>query len=110
MCSGKPVIALATGWLRCLSGREPPYSIQYHVDQDLGEPRRYWGRVLDIDGSMIRMRRKSNSGRLSGGTWRSDHGVLAVTVGDTLLRARLQAWIDRVQGVWGLDFERPFGA
>jgi hypothetical protein len=35
---------------------------------------------------------------------------MSVTVHDTLLRARLQAWIDRVREEWRLDSGGQFGA
>jgi hypothetical protein len=56
--------------------------------------------VLGIDGAAIRMQRKSNSGQLTGRVWRSRYGVLTVVVHDTYLRARLQAWIDRIRDDW----------
>ena len=77
------------------------YELQYHADQDLDELRAFWGEVLGIDGVSIRLQRKSNSGQLNGRRWRSQHGVLTVGVNDTLLRARLQAWIDCVRDGWG---------
>jgi AcrR family transcriptional regulator len=108
--SDERIVAMATAWLARLTSRPLTYSIQYHADQNLEELRGYWGRVLGIDGSIIAMYRKSNSGQLTGRTWRSQHGVLSVRVGDTLLRARLQAWIDRVREDWGLDSAAPLGA
>jgi hypothetical protein len=101
------IVAMATGWMRSLSGKEPRYSIQYHADQDLAELRQHWGDLLRIDGSVIRFQRKSNSGRLRGRTWRSRYGVITVAVSDTLLRARLQAWIDRIRVEWQLDSACP---
>jgi len=61
---------------------------------------RFWGAQLHIDPERVAMQRKSNSGQLAGRTWRCVHGVLTVHVGDTLLRARLQAWIDRLRESW----------
>ena len=75
-------------------------AVQYHADQDLEKLRAFWGSRLEIDGSHIRLQRKSNSGQLEGRTWRSEHGVLTVCVNDTALRARLQAWIDLVRDDW----------
>ena len=46
------------------------------------------------------MQRKSNSNQLAGRTWRSVHGVLTVRVCDTLLRAKLQGWMDRLRESW----------
>jgi transcriptional regulator with XRE-family HTH domain len=98
--SDERIVAMATSWLRRLSGHEPVFCIQYHADQDLDELRRYWGQVLRIDGGVIRLQRKSNSSQLSGRTWRSAHGVVSVNLNDTQLRARLQAWIDRIRSEW----------
>jgi len=94
------VVFLATRWLRELSTKKLRFSVQYHEDQELRSLCQFWASTLGIDAREIRMQRKSNSGRLGGRTWRSRHGVLTVTTCDTLLRARLQAWMDRVQGEW----------
>jgi hypothetical protein len=50
--------------------------------------------------SQVRMQRKSNSNQLAGRTWRSVHGVLTVRVCDTLLRAKLEGWMDRLRESW----------
>jgi AcrR family transcriptional regulator len=101
ICNSDPaVLQLAATWLHRLSAKQRHYCIQYHADQNLDELRAFWGTELRIDPGEIRLQRKSNSGRLSGRSWRSAHGVLTVTVNDTLLRARLQAWMDCVQEQW----------
>ncbi len=69
--------------------------------QGLAELRDFWGALLDIAPASVAMQRKSNSGQLAGRSWRCEHGVLTVRACDTLLRARLQAWIDRIKDCWG---------
>lgn len=101
--SDERVVAMATSWMRRFGKREPTFSIQYHADQDLDELRRFWGELLGIDGATIRFQRKSNSGKLRHRIWRCANGVISVTLGDTLFRARLQAWIDRLRQEWGID-------
>lgn len=98
--SDAAVIALAAHWMRSLSLNRFGYAVQYHADQDLDELRLHWGAVLEIDGAEIRLQRKSNSSQLARRSWRSAHGVLTVYVGDTLLRARLQGWMDRIRTEW----------
>jgi hypothetical protein len=39
---------------------------------------------------------KSNSNHLTGRTWRSRYGVLTFCVHDTLVRAKLEGWMDRL--------------
>lgn len=94
------VLILATRWLRRLSSRPLGYALQYHADQDLAELRAFWGETLAIDPVEIALQRKSNSGRLGGRNWRSRYGVLTVRTCDTLLRARLQGWMDRLEEQW----------
>jgi hypothetical protein len=94
------VVMLATRWLRALSRNKLQFSVQYHADQDLRELSEFWASRLGVDPQDIRLQRKSNSGRLGGRNWRSRYGVLTVTTCDTLLRARLQAWMDCVQETW----------
>jgi hypothetical protein len=98
--SDPAVVAVCHRWLSKLSAREPCFSIQYHADQDLDELRAFWGERLGIDGARIAMQRKSNSNQLAGRTWRSEHGVLTVWVNDTLLRSRMQAWMDCLRASW----------
>jgi transcriptional regulator with XRE-family HTH domain len=108
--SDERVVALARGWLRALSRRKLTFSVQYHADQNLDEIRMFCGDQLGIDGPPIRLLRKTNSGQLRGRSWRSVHGVLTVATNDTYLRARLQAWIDRIRDEWGLDSATSHGA
>ena len=108
--SDERIVAMAASWLSILTDRRLTYSIQYHADQDLDELRSFWGEALGIDGACIVLQRKSNSNRLTGRTWRSRYGVLSICVKDTYLRARLQAWIDRIRQDWDLHSAARLGA
>jgi hypothetical protein len=94
------VIALATRWLRRLTDRPLTFWIQYHADQNLAELDAFWSRRLAIDRGEIRFQRKSNSNQLNKRTWRSRYGVLTVNINDTVLRAKLEAWICRLRASW----------
>ena len=94
------VVLLAADWIRRLSRNPVTYSVQYHADQRVRELQQFWSELLDVTPDEITLQRKSNSGRLAGRTWRSRYGVLTVRTCDTLLRARLQAWMDAVQEQW----------
>ena len=98
--SDPTVVVLCNRWLRQLSNKSPTYWVQYHADQDLEELCRFWAEELDIRPDEVRLQRKSNSNQLAGRTWRSVHGVLTVRVGDTLLRAKLEGWMDRLRESW----------
>jgi hypothetical protein len=101
VCNSDPaVVILCNRWLRRLTSATPAYRVQYHADQDFEEIQRFWGAQLGVDPERVDLQRKTNSGQLAGRTWRSVHGVLTIHVGDTLLRARLQAWIDRLRDSW----------
>ena len=101
ICNSDPsVVLLGAHWLRRLSRSKIDYQLQFHDDQDLVELVRFWATTLDVDHADIKLQRKSNSNQLAGRTWRSRYGVLSVRTNDTLFRARLQAWMDRVQEDW----------
>jgi len=101
ICNSDPaIVKLSAAQLRSLSEKRLTFSVQYHADQDLNALRRFWAELLTTRPEAIRVQRKSNSGQLAGRRWRSPHGVLTVTVQDTLLRARLQAWMDRLRAGW----------
>jgi hypothetical protein len=91
---------IAIRWVDRLTERTPEFSIQYHADQNLDELREFWGNTLGIDPDSIKLLRKSNSNHLTGRRWRSRHGVLSMRVHDTLLRAQMQAWMDRLRDQW----------
>jgi Helix-turn-helix domain len=103
--SDAAVLQQSVPWIRRLSSRPVSFSVHYHADQDLSELRSFWGAALHVDSEAIKHQRKSNSGHLSGRTWRCRHGVLTARVHDTYLRSRLQAWMDLVRDEWG----RPSG-
>jgi predicted DNA-binding transcriptional regulator AlpA len=98
--SDAAVVRVAHRWLRALTSKPLMYRLQYHVDEDVDELTRYWGEVVGVDPETIRPQRKSNSGQLAGRTWRSRYGVFSVTAHDTLLRARLEAWMDLLRESW----------
>ena len=98
--SDPAVVKLAHRWITLFARNPVRCSVQYHADQRLDELLAFWANELAIPPEAISLQRKSNSGGLKGRTWRSRYGVLTVTAGDTLLRARLQAWIDCVKESW----------
>jgi hypothetical protein len=98
--SDSAVIAVCTRWIRQFARNPVTFSIQYHADQDLREITEFWGAQVGVAPEAIRLQRKSNSGQLAGRSWRSRYGVLTVTAEDTLLRARLQGWIDCLREQW----------
>jgi transcriptional regulator with XRE-family HTH domain len=94
------VMQVGTMWMREFARRKLTFSVQFHADQDLNEVRDYWSKALGFSGEELKLQRKVNSGQLGGRTWRSRYGVIAVRAADTLFRARLQGWIDRLQEEW----------
>jgi hypothetical protein len=101
LCNSDPsVIALAARWIRHFARNPVRVRLQYHADQDVDELRRFWSGVVGVPPEEVGLQRKSNSSELRKRSWRSAHGVLAVRTGDTLLRARLQAWMDCLQETW----------
>jgi hypothetical protein len=98
--SDPAVVLVCTRWIRRFARNPVSFSIQYHADQDLQDITQFWGAQVGVPPEAIRLQRKSNSGQLAGRTWRSRYGVLTVYAGDTLLRARLQGWMDCLQEQW----------
>jgi transcriptional regulator with XRE-family HTH domain len=98
--SDRAVMEVGTLWIRRFSRRPLTFSVQFHADQNLDELTAYWADALNISADEIRLQRKSNSGQLRSRVWRSRYGVIAVRASDTLLRARLQGWMDRLQEEW----------
>jgi hypothetical protein len=101
ICNSDAVIMLvAHHWITRFSRNKISYYVLYHADQNLDQLQRYWGEQLGIDPERIRTLRKSNSGGLKSRNFRSKYGVLTVRVGDTYLRARLEAWMDLLRAGW----------
>jgi AcrR family transcriptional regulator len=106
--SDAAVMRLAAKWIRQFTRNKVTYHVQYHADQNLEGLQAFWAAALDIEPNSVQLQRKSNSNRLSGRSWRSVNGVLAIRTSDTLFRARLQGWIDCLEALW-LD-SLPLGA
>jgi AcrR family transcriptional regulator len=101
VCNSDPrVIVLCTRWIRRFARNPLDFRVQYHADQDLSELQHFWGEQVGVAPEAIALQRKSNSGQLGGRSWRSEHGVLTVTAGDTMFHARLQAWMDCLREQW----------
>jgi hypothetical protein len=101
ICNSDPcVVQLGAAWITRLTRNKVSYLLQYHADQQLDGLVAFWAARLHIDVDEVKVLRKSNSNGLNGRSWRSQYGVLTVRVGDTMLRARLQAWMDRVREDW----------
>jgi hypothetical protein len=101
LCNSDPaVVTLADYWIKRFSRNPTRYWLQYHADQDLTVVLAFWADRLGCRPEAIGLQRKSNSNRLAGRSWRSAHGVLTVRTCDTLLRAKLQAWMDCARQSW----------
>jgi hypothetical protein len=101
ICNSDPaVVILGAEWIRRFSKRKLDYQLQFHVDQDPRALAGFWATKLQVAPDQIRLQRKSNSGQMAGRSWRCHFGVLTVRSHDTLLRARLQGWMDEVRGEW----------
>ena len=98
--SDPAVITLADRWIRRFAINPITYHVQIHADQRLEHLASFWGDHLTVEPASIRFQRKSNSGQLSGRTWRCRYGVLTVCANDTLFRSRLQAWMDLLRASW----------
>lgn len=98
--SDSAVLRVCLSWMERFTGATYEYALQYHADQDVHELREYWARSLEIEPGFIRLQRKSNGNQLRKRNWRSRYGVLTIRCNDTLLRARLQGWIDCLREAW----------
>ena len=101
ICNSDPaVMRLAARWLRELTDRTLHFQVQHHADQELEELCEFWGGEVGVSPGEISVLRKSNSNQLARRTWRSEHGVLTIRILDTMLRSRLEAWIDLTKARW----------
>jgi transcriptional regulator with XRE-family HTH domain len=98
--SDPAVVGLARYWIKRLGQNKVTYRLQYHADQDPAELCEFWAWILEAPIGSFLLQRKSNSNQLTGRIWRSRFGILTVVCADTLLRARLEAWMDRVKEDW----------
>lgn len=104
------VVTMAAAWLWRLAGKPPIVRVQHHADQDVGLLRKFWATTIGVRPDAIRFFPKTNSGQLRTRVWRCTYGVAALDVYNTLLRARVQAWMDRVRQEWTVDSDPSLGA
>jgi hypothetical protein len=101
-------MVFATRWIRKFCDRPLDCGVQFHADQDPNRLIVFWSEHLEVNPSRIRLQRKTNSNQLAHRKWRCQYGVLSVRVNDTVLRARMQGWMDSIKRQW-LD-SASFGA
>ena len=98
ICNSDPaVVRLGYAWVTELTSKPISFGLQFHADQDPEVLAEFWSQLLGVDSELIKTQRKSNSNQLKTRTWRSKYGVLTVRVCDTYLRARLEAWMERLR-------------
>jgi transcriptional regulator with XRE-family HTH domain len=98
--SDPSVVILANGWIRYFSRNPVRYSVQIHADQAPTSIAAFWAGALGVSAAEVKFIMKSNSGHLRSRTWRCPYGVISVRACDTLFRARLAGWIDRLKEDW----------
>jgi hypothetical protein len=98
--SDPAVIRLVNRWMLRLSDRSPLLSIRYGPGQSLTELRRFWGGVVGAEARTIRVHDVADRVDLHTPSCCPPYGVLTVAVDDTLLRARLQAWMLKTRDCW----------
>ncbi len=99
--SDSSMVKLANRWISYFTqANKIDYRIQCHIDHDEDELKNYWAAIVNAIPDNIKIIRKSNSNQLSGRQFRSQYGLLSISVNDTVLRSRLQAWIDFLKAQW----------
>jgi hypothetical protein len=103
------VMRLVSRWIKRLTDKAPFLSLQCSGGQSSNDLRRFWSEAVGAEPRAIRVRdavglKRSDVGRddhaLGAPSGGEQHGLLTVTVNDTLLRARLQAWMQRTRETW----------
>jgi len=94
--SDPAVMRLVSRWIRRLTNRVPLLYLQCTPGQSLKELRHFWSETTGAEPCTIRARGPVDERPAAG----SPHGVLTVAVDDTLLRARLGGWIQRMRETW----------
>lgn len=103
------VMRLASRWIKRLTDKAPFLLLQCGGDQSSTDLRRFWSEAVGAEPRAIRVRDAGGAkrpdadtdDRLPGASPGDErHGLLTVTVNDTLLRARLQAWMQRTRETW----------
>lgn len=72
--------------------------VQVHHDDDQKEIVKEWGNLLDIDPKQIRVHLRAE--KKSNRKGKLPYGIFTFRVGDTYLRAKLEAWISRLKESW----------
>jgi excisionase family DNA binding protein len=98
--SDPAVMRLVNRWLLRLTDKSPFLAVQYEPERSLTELRCFWGETVGADARTIRVRGTVPGEPETEPSPPSSHGVLTITVEDTLLHARLQAWMRRTRESW----------
>jgi hypothetical protein len=94
------VIRLAHRWIGLLSDVSPSLTVRYTREPSREELRRFWSEVVRERLESIRARRAFAEDRQEDWGVRPLNGVLTISVDDSALRARLQAWMRLTRESW----------
>lgn len=89
--------ALASHWIRRLSGSRIGYALDFEQGEDVVELVRFWAGRLHVDHRRLRLRRRPRRFEHRWAMLDSDSpgGVVTIRSFDSILSIRLQAWIDK---------------
>ena len=92
------IIKTAYDVMVTLTKKSPFFEVQIHLDNDVENVKNFWGRLLGIDPSIIKVyTRKSNMTNRNG---RLPYGIFSVKYSNTEFRSKIQSWIDCVKKEW----------
>lgn len=92
------IIRRSFNTMKLLTDKKPGFLLQLHLDNDQKESTTFWGNLLNIDPSEIKVFvRKTN---MTNRTGRLPNGIFCFRYNDTFFRSRIQAWIDCIKKEW----------
>lgn len=98
--SNPNMIKMAYRWITKNTSNKVQVVLRYYPDHDIEKLLCYWGKLLGIEKSSFKTFLKTSSGNLGGRSMVSEFGLITVRVGDTKLRAKMQALMDSLNKEW----------
>lgn len=76
------------------------FVLHIYDDHDEDLIREFWSKIFGISKEELVISMTKNRKNLAGRNWANAHGIATVSANDTMLRSRIQGWIDYVKKSW----------
>ena len=98
--SNPNIVRLCNVVLKRLSDKKIEYNLSFYDDHNEAELKSFWSNELKVPVEQIRSYIKNGRKKLAGRNNASVNGTMQIRMSNTMLKSKIDGWMDKLQSVW----------